>query len=178
MAEPLRRTVGFDFQNVSEESDWTIDPLDYRSPIVAPFSGFPNAGLLTTPIFRYWKIVNRSTDLKVDIALSSGDPWLVRHRVGKGWVASFLSAPESGQLSGASSTWNAVTTWPSFLPLAQQLLQAISDVDSRVYNRLAGQPIGDRLALLAPLSSIRLQTPSGEELDIACSQPSESTAAS
>lgn len=174
----LRRIVGFDFQNTSDEGDWTIDPLEYRSPIVAPFAGFPNSGLLTTPIFRYWKIANRSEDLKIDVSLNTGDPWLVRNRLGKGWIASLLSAPESGQQSSSAVTWNAITTWPSFLPLAQQLLQSISDIDNQAYNRLAGQPIGDRISLTAPVNTVRLQLPDGAELELTTAQAADASSAS
>ncbi|MFO0940236.1 MAG: hypothetical protein U0930_05660 [Pirellulales bacterium] len=83
------------------------------------------AGCLTS-IFRYWKIGNKSKVALIDV--SGGLTrwcWLVRHRLGKGWIASLLSAPESGQDTNNAATWNAVT-YEALSSLAQQLLGAIS----------------------------------------------------
>ena len=56
-AQPqMPELLGFRLLESSAEQEWQIDPLEYHSPLVAPFVGFPDAGLLTTPIFRYWKI--------------------------------------------------------------------------------------------------------------------------
>ncbi len=165
--ERLKKLLGFEFRSVSDEADWTIDPMGYRSPVVAPFSGFPNAGLLTTPIFRYWQINTLDTNLKIDLGVNSGDPLLVRNRVGLGWVASLLSAPQDGQNSPANVSWNAITTWPSFLPLALQLVQTVSDVDSSICNRQAGQSLSDRLPPFSQATSVKLQRPDQKEVSIA-----------
>lgn len=52
----LSQLSGTKLLNPAESGDWHIDPLNYSSPIARPFANFPDAGLLTTPIFRYWKI--------------------------------------------------------------------------------------------------------------------------
>jgi hypothetical protein len=162
--------LGFEFRSISESGDWSVDPIDYRSPIVAPFAGFPNSGLLTMPIFRYWQIDKLSADAVIDLALTTGDPLLVRKRLGKGWVVSILSAPEDGQSSSSDESWNAITTWPSFLPLAQQLVQTISESDAQSSNRTAGQTISDRLPAFSQATAIKLQRPDQTELRIACAQ--------
>lgn len=174
MDERLKKLLGFEFRSMSDEADWTIDPLEYRSPIVAPFSGFPNAGLLTTPIFRYWQISTLDKDIKVDLNLNSGDPLLVRNRIGLGWVASLLSAPQDGQNSPGNVSWNAITTWPSFLPLALQLVQTVSDVDSSICNRQAGQSLSDRLPPFSHATSVKLQRPDQKEVSIAAAQTDNS----
>jgi Aerotolerance regulator N-terminal/von Willebrand factor type A domain len=168
--EPLSQLLGFEFRSISESGDWSVDPIDYRSPIVAPFAGFPNSGLLTMPIFRYWQIEKLSADAVTDLALTTGDPLVVRKRLGRGWVVSFLSAPEDGQNSSSDESWNAITTWPSFLPLAQQLVQTISESDAQSNNRTAGQTISERLPAFSQATAIMLQRPDQTELRIACAQ--------
>lgn len=172
--ERLKKLLGFEFRSVSDEADWTIDPMEYRSPVVAPFSGFPNAGLLTTPIFRYWQVNALDPDVKVDLSVNSGDPLLVRNRVESGWVASLLSAPQDGQNSPANVSWNAITTWPSFLPVALQLVQTVSDVDSSICNRQAGQSLSDRLPPFSQATSVKLQRPDQKEVSIAAAQTDSS----
>ena len=46
---PYRRTR-------SHQPQFGLDPLDYRHPIVAPFRGRERAGLLTTPVARYYRL--------------------------------------------------------------------------------------------------------------------------
>lgn len=163
----LGRMLGFEFRSVSESGDWSIDPLDYRSPVIAPFAGFPNSGLLTMPIFRYWKIDKLASEILTDLALTTGEPLIVRKRLGQGWVVSILSAPEDGQNEADKESWNAITTWPSFLPLVQQLVQTISESDAQSSNRVAGQTLIDRLPAFSQASMVKLQRPDQTELRIA-----------
>lgn len=141
--------LGFRFLQASPVQDWTIDPMQYQSPVVAPFAGFPDAGLVTTPIFRYWEVEpvqasrNRGSPQQpfdVDLATTAGDPLIVRQRRGAGNVASLLSAPQAGS-SAAGETWNAMATWPSFVPLMQTLVQVVLDAGAQETTVLAGQPL-------------------------------------
>lgn len=141
-----RTLLGFELLEPSAEQLWNIDPLEYRSSIVAPFAGFPDAGLLTTPIFRYWKIrlpEPRPTGWEVDLATDQGEPLIARHRLGSGVVISLLSAPESG--ANPAGSWNALATWPSFVPLMQRLVQSASDVATSQHTTWAGQPLIGKL---------------------------------
>ncbi len=79
--------LGFRLVEPSEFSDWRIDPLDYASPIAAPFASHPDAGLLTTPIFRYWKVqLNDSISGRpqVELQVQEKAPLVVLNRWGKG----------------------------------------------------------------------------------------------
>ncbi|MEO8270386.1 MAG: BatA domain-containing protein, partial [Aureliella sp.] len=143
--------LGFRLLEASAEQSWGIDPLEYRSPLVAPFVGFPDSGLLTTPIFRYWKIepLNPKTaaaeNWQVDLAIDTGDPLIVRHRASGGVVTSLFSAPQTG--SSEEHPWNAMAAWPSFVPLLQRLVQTAMDHSLANHSVLAGQPlVGQRLA--------------------------------
>ncbi|HAC89261.1 MAG TPA: hypothetical protein DCF63_01320, partial [Planctomycetaceae bacterium] len=74
-------------------------------------------------------------------------------------VASILSAPEDGRQTTSGESWNAITTWPSFLPLAQQLASSLIQLDTkhlnvRVGEALKGQVVGtgnsDKIILVRP----------------------------
>lgn len=161
--------LGFELVAPSPESDWTIDPLDYRSPIAAPFAGFPDSGLLTTPIFRLWEIQpNQQQPLVVDLATTDGKPLIVRHRIGDGWIASVLSAPQDGLngSKGSSQVWNAMASWPSFLPLMQQLVQAVLNTGVERKNVLTGEPLQGNVNDLVERTRVTIIRPDRSENQI------------
>jgi hypothetical protein len=161
--------LGFELTNPSPESDWSIDPLDYRSPIAAPFSGFPDSGLLTTPIFRLWEIQpNKQQPLVIDLATTDGKPLIVRHRIGDGWIASVLSAPQDGLGGGQGSSpvWNAMASWPSFLPLMQQLVQTVLNTGVERKNVLAGEPLQGNVNDLVERARVTIIRPDRSENQI------------
>ncbi len=161
--------LGFEFDRVSAEQAWSIDPVGYESPVTAPFSGFPDAGLLTTPIFRHWIIKQRAESLVTDVGISNSTPLIVRNSWGTGSVASILSAPEAGiQVSGRgneasnSESWNAIAIWPSFVPVMQQLLRSqLSNVLTQ-YNLQTAQIIQGKTDRSAR-SQVHVISPDGVE---------------
>lgn len=159
--------LGFELAGPSAEQSWTLDPLDYSSPIVAPFYGYPDAGLLTTPIFRHWTIRETSASLNVEIGISNSTPFLVRHPWGSGWVVSLLSAPSAGSMAGAGGedSWNALAVWPSFVPLMQQLVQTQLSSQLAQYNLRAGQILQSRTDSLQS-TQVRIVSPDGTEHSI------------
>ncbi len=167
--------LGFRLLEPSAERSWGIDPLEYRSPLVAPFVGFPDSGLLTTPIFRFWKIeplkpqTTAPDSWQVDLATDTGDPLVVRHRLGAGVVTSLLSAPQTG--SSEVHAWNAMAAWPSFVPLIQRLVQTAMDHSLASHSVLAGHPlVGQRLASGGSggvVRSVTITKPDGSESRLA-----------
>lgn len=168
--------LGFRLLEPSVERNWGIDPLDYRSPLVAPFIGFPDAGLLTTPLFRFWKIeplaTNKTSEAnawQVDLATDAGDPLVVRHRVGAGVVTSLLSAPQTG--SSDEHPWNALAAWPSFVPLMQRLVQTAMDQSVSHHSVLAGRPlVGKRESGQEPTDgthTVTITKPDGSDSQLA-----------
>ncbi len=152
-SESEQPLLGFELIEPSAIESWGIDPLDYRSPIVAPFAGFPDAGLLTTPIFRYWRIRSAAEGISqrtVDLATTQGEPLLTRHRLGNGSVTCMLSAPQTSVTDDGA--WNAIATWPSFVPLMQRLLQTAMDTGSAGRTVLAGEPLLGRLRGAVPFA--------------------------
>jgi hypothetical protein len=165
--ESDRSLLGFALTEPSVLGDWTLDPLEYRSPVVAPFAGFPDSGLLTTPVFRYWQITPLSppADLVVDLALDNGDPLVVRRRLGQGYVAGFLSAPSTG--AAPQQAWNAIATWPSFVPLMQSLIQSLVGGNIERRTVLAGRPIAGSVPASDADQVITVIKPDGSESQIA-----------
>lgn len=146
--DSFSQLMGFQLVQPAARDDLRIDPLEYASPIARPFANYLDAGLLTTPIFRYWQIDPRaagsqSTGLVVDLALNTGDPWLVHRPVGEGTVGAMLSAPQSGAATGDgdAGAWNAIATWPSFVPILQGTIHTMIGASEGRYNVTVGQPL-------------------------------------
>ncbi len=171
-----KNPLGFLLGEPSEFSDWRIDPLDYASPIAAPFASHPDAGLLTTPIFRFWKIKlaeNTAERPQIELQLQDGAPLIVINRWGKGRVASMLSAPQTGAMRGAAEPWNAMATWPSFLPLMQQLVQATLSDNATQLNVRVGEPISGTQRATSEKTRINIVRPDGKEIELQASEIDE-----
>ncbi len=102
-----------------------LDPLDYRHPIVAPFRGRERAGLLTTPVARYFQLdlSSSKTNAETVLATASGNPFIVAAPLGRGRtivVATDASLSSIDPTSG--EPWTNWPTWPSFLPMIRELL--------------------------------------------------------
>jgi Aerotolerance regulator N-terminal/von Willebrand factor type A domain len=161
--------LGLRFSSPSETADWRIDPGDYQNEIVAPFADYPDAGLLTTPIFRFWKIekMQGQTDRPpstVEVMLQDGHPLVVRHQWGSGWVTSLLSSPQAGNLVNGSEPWNAMAAWPSFVPLIQQIVNSTLNRNTANLNRSVGEVLSGTQALSGTSSQIVITRPSGDEV--------------
>ncbi|MBX3420978.1 MAG: VWA domain-containing protein [Pirellulaceae bacterium] len=170
----LTNLLGCRLRSASQYGSWDIDPLEYSSPVVSAFAGFPNSGLLTTPIFRYWVTDVASAELQVDLALATGKPLIVRHALGQGTVATWLSAPEDGQNLVGKESWNIVAGWPSFLPLAQQLANVLVSDDLQRLNVLAGQPLTLSVPAAVDAVAFQLIRPDQQTVQLMC-QPSTTT---
>lgn len=159
--------VGYKLGGVTDEGSWTIDPLDYKSPIVSPFEGYPESGLLTSSFFGCWKVTDVAAT--VDAALTNGQPLILSSDFGQGRVVSFLSAPEGTPQElfdetaiGASQPWNVLASWPSFLPLMQQVID-YSQGQTATRTVEVGQPIRGFASLESSLSrTIQVQRPDGD----------------
>jgi Aerotolerance regulator N-terminal/von Willebrand factor type A domain len=125
-----------------------IDPLDYRHAIVAPFRGRERAGLLTTPIARYFKLdlPENRVDVEVAAALASGDPLIVASPFGRG--RTIVVATDGSLTSVDSATgepWTIWPTWPSFLPIVRELLAYAASGNQAQLQQLVGDTLGGTL---------------------------------
>ncbi len=139
-----------------------LDPLDYRHPIVAPFRGRERAGLLTTPVARYFQLdlSNSKTNTETALATSAGNPFIVAAPLGRGRtivVATDASLSSIDPTSG--EPWTNWPTWPSFLPMIRELLAyAASGAQSQgeplvgmpLVSTLSTRPSGDVISVTRP----------------------------
>ncbi len=135
-----------------------LDPLGFRHPILQAFRGRGQSGLLTTPIFNYFKLSppNDSSATTV-LALADGDPLIVERRVGQGRVVLVATSAEPG--------WSALPLWPSFVPLVQEIAAFCAADRLQQCNVM----VGDRAALSfadtaqSGIHVVRLDPPPGDE---------------
>jgi hypothetical protein len=133
--------------DVVNQHSFSVDPLEYRHPIVAPFRGRERAGLLTTPIARYYRltVLPDRAGAEVVAALAAGDPWIVAAPVGRGRV---VVVATDGSLTSidaeTTEPWTAWPTWPSFLPLVREMLAYAVGGQRDVWQQPVGSPLSPR----------------------------------
>ncbi len=145
------------------EAQYRFDPLDYRSPLVHDFKGREQAGLLTTPIYRYFKLEPiKDSRATVALAFEDGDPAIVEEPLHGGRV--FLAALE-GSLSSTTpltkNPWTVMPAWPSFVPLVQEMLALSVGGKLGEHNTVVGQSLGERVPPSAVSDSLAILTPDG-----------------
>jgi hypothetical protein len=131
-----------------------LDPLAFRHPILHAFRGRGESGLLTTPVFKYFKLqVPKDSSAHVVLATANGDPLLVEESIERGHV--ILSA------TSADATWTAMPLWPSFLPLVQEILAFCLGGNARQRNLDVGDPIAAPAPPASADAPVTMQTPDG-----------------
>lgn len=129
--------------------DYRFDPLEYEHPIVKPFQGFPETGLLTTPVWRYVKVVpNENSETRVALSFQNGDPAIVEGTFGRGRIIVYTGGVtgRSGLTGDATGPpWTAFASWPSFVPLVQEMVALSIRGITSSRNGVAGDVIGSEL---------------------------------
>lgn len=109
---------------VVSSTSLTLQVLDKKHPIVHPFMGATGTGLEDIPVWRLLEAIP-SAGSQVAIALESGGPLLITGQAGSGSVVVWTSSASSlsiDKLAQPATSWSAFSSWPSFLPLAQEML--------------------------------------------------------
>jgi hypothetical protein len=137
-----------------EEGKYSFDPLEYRHPIVRPFLGREEAGLVTTPVSRYFRLVpDGDVKAKVALAFRGGDPAIVEAPFGRG--RAILVA------TSADTSWTAMPVWPSYVPVVQELLTFAMGGPLAARNLRVGQPLGGSFRGSEAVRSPSVRTPDG-----------------
>ena len=139
---------------VVDETEFGLDPLEYRHPIVEAFKDRERTGLLTTPIYKHFQlIVPEQSPSKVVLATAGDDPLIVERPVHRGRVVLVATS--------ADTAWTPMPMWPSYVPIVQELL-AFS-VSGRVSRRNleVGQPLGESFSTPLADASLYVQVPGG-----------------
>jgi len=133
-----------------------LDPLDYRHAIVAPFRGRERAGLLTTPVARYYllEIPRDRTSVEVAAATRDGNPFIVAAPLGRGRT---ILVATDGSLSSVDPAtgepWTTWPTWPSFLPVVREMLAYAASGQHEAWQQPVGTTLGGAIEEIARSTS-------------------------
>jgi hypothetical protein len=146
------------------ESPPTLDPLDYRHPIVAPFRAQERGGLLSTPVARYFRLIvsPQRSDVEVALATGSGDPLIVTAPVGRGRSVLVATAGSLASVDVASGQpWTLWPTWPSFLPIVRELVAYAAGGERGQWQQTVGRPLTGSAADATAGDVIEVTRPDG-----------------
>ncbi len=132
-----------------------LNPLEYRHPILRVFEGQEAGGLLTTPVFRHYRLeVPQNVPANVVLATGDGEPLIVEESLHRGRVIVVGTAADDPQ-------WSALPLWPTFVPLVQEMLQyaVVRQVAERTVR--VGQALGDTLPAEGRVPNLVISTPRG-----------------
>ncbi|MCA9248931.1 MAG: BatA domain-containing protein, partial [Planctomycetales bacterium] len=157
-----RRVLPARLGKIAAEAEYRFDPLGYRHPIVAPFRGQEEAGLLNTSVFRYYKLdkPEEFPSARVALAFSGGDPAIVEEPLYGG--RSILVATAGSLASVDSLTqmpWTTMPAMPSFVPIVQELLAAAVGSRNEPFNARVGDALGGTLSPALAGEPLEVQLP-------------------
>ncbi|QDS86027.1 hypothetical protein EC9_01850 [Rosistilla ulvae] len=108
-------------ESLADVDQYPIDPKGYSHRISKPFQSHPDSGLITTPIFRYWKIDPAAdSNVATVLGIGDGDPLLLSKRLASGAHLMVMTTAVNPQADADGEAWNAIALWPSFIPLLQE----------------------------------------------------------
>ena len=137
-----------------DRPQFRLDPLGYRHPILQAFRGRGQTSLLTTPVFKHYKLVlPAGSPAATVLELADGDPLIVEQPVHRGRVVLVATSAEP--------SWTALPLWPSFVPLVQEMVAYCAAGQLRRRNVTVGEPLEALLALPAAGAALSVQSPDG-----------------
>ena len=143
---------------VSEEG-YRFEPRQYAHPILQPFAGNVDAGLLTTEVYRYVRFeAPRDSTTRTVLQYSTGDAAIVEDHYGAGRVFLVTTALDD--------TWSNWALWPSFVPMIHELAReaAAGGFESRQLS--VGESIVRRLHSHHADAPVELIGPDGESQEL------------
>ena len=119
------------------------------------FRGRGETSLLTTPVFKYYKLVLPAefAGRKRSWPLANGDPLVVEQPVHRGRVVLVATS--------ADPSWTAMPLWPSFVPLVQEIVAWCAAGQLEQRNIMVGEPIEALWPLPAAEAPPSVQSPDG-----------------
>jgi hypothetical protein len=146
---------------IVSEAQYRFDPLDYRHHLTAPFKGREQAGLLTTPVYKYFQLKPlEKSSAKVAMAFAQGDPAIIEQPVGRGRVILMATDGSLSSIDPVSrAPWTSMSAWPSFLPLVQEMFALAAGSQLAGHNLIVGDALSDVMRTRAAKESLTIQTP-------------------
>jgi hypothetical protein len=140
--------------SVIDRPQFRLDPLGYRHPLLAAFRGRGQTSLLTTPVFKHFRLTpSPKSQATTALALGNGDPLVIEQAVRRGRVVLVGTAAEP--------SWSALPLWPSFVPLVQEIVAWCAAGQIEQQNVLAGETFD---ALTSPVAtSVSVRSPDGRQ---------------
>ena len=154
-----RRLLPARLETIVDQPQSSLDPLGYRHPIVQAFRGRDKAGLLTTPVSKYFKLaLPKDSRARVALALGDGDPLIVEEPIRRGRVV--LAA------TSADTSWTPMPVWPSNVPLVQEILAWCVGGQSQQRNLEVGEPLEASVAAAAAGAPVSVERPDGQSRSV------------
>lgn len=157
------------------EAQFGVDPLDYRHPIAAPFRGRERAGLLTTPVTRYFRleIPRGHSQAEEALALPNGDPLVITATHGRGRVVLVATAGSLASIDRTSGeAWTTWPAWPSFLPMVRETLTFAASGRHEERQAIVGTPLVLSIATIGSRDELGLMRPDGRKVTLTASSAS------
>jgi len=160
-------------------AQYGLDPLEYRHPIVAPFRGQERAGLVTTPVNRYFRleVAKPVANSEIAVAMPNGAPFIVTAPFGRGRT---ILVATDGSITSVDATsgepWTQWPTWPSFLPMIRELLAFATSGRHHEWQQSVGTPLTGRDVAAGAATTqskpvtLQIERPDGRKATVAVQQ--------
>ena len=155
----LKPLLPVHIEHLQRAGEYRFDPLEFRHPIVSPFRGQAQSGLLRVAISQYrsLQILSDRPSTEVALAFDTGDPALVVDRFGLGRVAIMALPGSLAVRTDTGSPWSSFALSPSFLPVIRELVAyLVGDGWLQQRNLLVGEPAIFARVAGAKRASVRL----------------------
>ncbi len=119
-----------------------LDALQYQHSLLTEFRGHEQSGLLTLPVWRYFKL-RLLPGSETALAFANGDAALVTRDVGRGRCVLLATAADADSIDLSSDPqvpWSALVSWPSFPPLVHEMVKFAIGGRAARQNFLVGEP--------------------------------------
>jgi len=161
-----KRILPVRLERPAPEAQYFFNPLEYRHAIVAPFARHERSGLISTPVWKYFKVTRHdSPAAKVALEFHNGDPAIVEEPIlrGRSIVLTTAASPESVDRSTNPPTpWTAIALWHSFPPLVQEILTLAVGGRTGDRNLLVGDTVEGSVAAAAGGLTLSVEGPDGD----------------
>ncbi len=152
-------------EHVATNEAGTLNPLEYRHPILEKFRGHGEVQLQRSLVERYFKVKLLETaagsagqaatelaksPLQVAAEVANGDPLIVAHPVSRGRVVLVTTS--------ADSSWQMMTSDGNYEPLVRQILDWCLAGQAQPRNVLVGDALESTVAGTFPAASTRSGT--------------------